>query len=192
MNLASRNQNETLTQNYRRLGLASRLNSATGGTEKLRPGEVSHSSTTAKLAIANAVPKQLAPSEARVERDPATGKIVRVIHEEEGRNPNPLNDPLNDIEAAAEKERAEGGSKGTGTEIVRKLEEQAAMVGERRERSQSEREREWIGRLVEAYGDDYVKMARDRKLNPMQQTPNDLRRRIGKWRSKNGGNAVKV
>ena len=30
----SRNQKETLSQNYRRLGLTARLNHATGGTEK--------------------------------------------------------------------------------------------------------------------------------------------------------------
>lgn len=195
-----RNQDETLTQNYRRLGLTSRLNSATGGIEKLRPGTESKSSTTSKLAISNAIPKQFAPSEARVERDPETGKILRVIHEE---NPNPLNDPLNEIEEmdmdaeddGEEFEGFEGEGNGKGgkkgrNEIVRRLEEQAAMVGEKRERTQSEREREWIERLVAKYGDEYEKMARDRKLNPMQQTPNDLRRRVGKWRAKHGNGAA--
>ncbi|EKD14841.1 uncharacterized protein L3040_003941 [Drepanopeziza brunnea f. sp. 'multigermtubi'] len=190
---ANWNQAETLTQNYRRLGLTSRLNSATGGIEKLRPGEVSQSSTASRLAISNVVPKQIAPSEARVERDPETGKILRVIHE--GQAPNPLHDPLNAIEDAAAMEADDGGvfegfggegGKKEKNEIVRRLEEQAAMVGEKRERGQSEREREWIERLVKAYGEDFQKMARDRKLNPMQQTPNDLRRRIGKWKAKYG------
>ncbi|KAI6714266.1 hypothetical protein JHW43_003213 [Diplocarpon mali] len=191
-------QNETLTQNYRRLGLTSRLNAATGGTEKLRPGEASKSSTASKLAISNATPKQFAPTSARIERDPGTGKILRVIHD--GKKENPLNDPLNDIEDAemaddgeefagfdagrAEKEKQEA------RDIVRKLEEQASMVAEKRERTQSEREREWIERLVLAYGEDFVRMARDRRLNPMQQTPNDLRRRVGKWKAKQGKSAV--
>jgi len=71
-------------------------------------------------------------------------------------------------------------------EIVRKLEEQASMVPEKRERSQSEREKEWIERLVGKWGEDFEKMARDRKLNPMQQTPADIRRRVGKWKAKGG------
>ncbi|KAH7321621.1 60S ribosomal subunit biogenesis protein-like protein Nop16 [Rhexocercosporidium sp. MPI-PUGE-AT-0058] len=196
---ANWNQDETLTQNYRRLGLTSRLNSATGGIEKLRAGDVSKTSTTSKLAISNAIPKQFAPVSARVERDPETGKILRVIHAEDD---NPLNDPLNVVEAmdfeGAEDdgEVFEGFENEAGTgknkkgksknEIVRKLEEQASMVPEKRERSQSEREKEWIERLVGKWGEDFEKMARDRKLNPMQQTPADIRRRVGKWKAKGG------
>ncbi|KAH6715377.1 ribosome biogenesis protein Nop16 [Leptodontidium sp. 2 PMI_412] len=194
---ANWNQDETLTQNYRRLGLTSRLNSATGGIEKLRAGDVSKTSTTSKLAISNAIPKQFAPVSARVERDPETGKILRVIHDEED---NPLNDPLNVVEAmdfegaeddgevfeGFESEVAGKKQKKQKNDIVRKLEEQASMVPEKRERSQSEREKEWIERLVGKWGEDFEKMARDRKLNPMQQTPADIRRRVGKWKAKGG------
>jgi len=199
---ANWNQDETLTQNYRRLGLTSRLNSATGGTEKLRAGDISKTSTTSKLAISNAIPKQFAPSSARVERDPTTGKILRVIHAEDD---NPLNDPLNVVEAmdfegaeddgevfegfeGEETRVGKSGKKGkkSQNEIVRKLEEQASMVAEKKERTQSEREREWIERLVGKWGEDFEKMARDRKLNPMQQTPADIKRRVGKWKAKGG------
>ena len=171
-----RNQDETLTQNYRRLGLTSRLNSATGGTEKLRAGDISKTSTTSKLAISNAIPKQFAPSSARVERDPTTGKILRVIHAEDD---NPLNDPLNVVEAmdfegaeddgevfegfeGEETRVGKSGKKGkkSQNEIVRKLEEQASMVAEKKERTQSEREREWIERLVGKWGEDFEKIRR--------------------------------
>ncbi|KAL2067938.1 hypothetical protein VTL71DRAFT_16036 [Oculimacula yallundae] len=193
---ANWNQDETLTQNYRRLGLTSRLNSATGGIEKLRAGDASKTSTTSKLAISNAIPKQFAPVSARVERDPETGKILRVIHAEDD---NPLNDPLNAVEAmdfeGAEDDgevfegfegETAGKKKKSKNDIVRKLEEQASMVPEKKERSQSEREREWIERLVGKWGEDYEKMARDRKLNPFQQTPADIKRRVGKWKAKGG------
>ncbi|PBP17619.1 hypothetical protein BUE80_DR011717 [Diplocarpon rosae] len=113
------------------------------------------SSTTSKLAISNVIPKQFAPTSARVERDPETGKILRVIHD--GKKANPLNDPLNDIEDAEMADDGEefggfdagsgGEQKQATTDIVRRLEEQAAMVGEKRDRTQSEREREWIERL---------------------------------------------
>lgn len=190
---ANWNQKETLTQNYRRLGLTSRLNSATGGVEKLRPGDDSKSSTTSKLAISNAIPKMITPTEARVERDPETGKILRVIHS--GSKPNPLNDPLNsdseDEEMGDHGEEFSGfdtdnGNKKESNEIVRKLEEQASMVAEKKERLQSDREREWIERLVAKHGEDFAKMARDMKLNPMQQTAADIKKRVGKWKSKGG------
>jgi nucleolar protein 16 len=64
---------------------------------------------------------------------------------------------------------------------VRELEEQASMVAEKKPRKQSQREQEWCQRLVERWGEDFGKMARDRRLNPMQQTENDIARRIRKW-----------
>jgi len=184
---ANWNQKETLTQNYRRLGLTSRLNSATGGIEKLRPGEESKSSTSSKLAISNAVPKTIAPTEARVERDPETGKITRVIHSRA--KSNPLNDPLEEMGGEGgefEGFDAETGNQKPSNEIVQKLEEQASMIPEKKERKQSEREREWLERLVAKHGENYEKMARDMKLNPMQQTAADIRKRVARWKGTGG------
>ncbi|KAM3067302.1 Nucleolar protein 16 [Clarireedia jacksonii] len=181
-------QEETLTQNYRRLGLTSRLNSATGGIEKRQAGPESKTSTVNKLAIANALPKALEPSEARVERDPETGKIIRVIHDE--KKANPLNDPLNSDSEDEEGEKFEGFGNKEGSasknEIVKMLEEQASRKGEKKERKQSEREKEWIESLVKRWGENYGAMVRDRKLNPMQQTEPDIRRRVEKWRQAGG------
>lgn len=65
--------------------------------------------------------------------------------------------------------------------VIKQLEE-AAMNGARKApRGQSQREQEWVERLVNKYGDDYAKMARDLKLNPMQQTAADIRKRVVKW-----------
>jgi nucleolar protein 16 len=88
-----------------------------------------------------------------------------------------------------------GGDSGKQKEtndIVRKLEEQASMGAEKKERRQSDREKEWIERLVGKYGEDSQKMARDLRLNPMQQTPADIRRRIEKWRASGGSASVEV
>lgn len=203
----NRNQNETLTQNYARLGLTSRLNTATGGIEKrsLSLPTENKSSTKNKLAISNAIPKTIEPGEARVERD-KEGRIVRVVHA--GRRDNPLGDALNsdseDDEGEGEDEEEEEeafsgfddtsktqekpGNQGQGNDIVRQLEAQAASAAPQKPRTQSEREREWIERLVEAHGNDYGAMWRDRKRNPMQQTERDLERRVGRWRA--GGGSV--
>lgn len=38
----------------------------------------------------------------------------------------------------------------------------------------------WLVSLVQAYGDDYTRMARDRKLNVWQKTPGEIRRMVAK------------
>ncbi|TEY45984.1 hypothetical protein BOTCAL_0324g00030 [Botryotinia calthae] len=179
-------QDETLTQNYRRLGLTSRLNTVTGGIEKKTAGSESKTSTANKLAISNAIPKNFAPTEARVERDPETGKIIRVIHDE--KKSNPLNDPLNSDDEDGEGFEGFGDEEGSASknEIVKMLEEQASRAGEKRERQQSEREKEWIEKLVKRWGENYGAMVRDRRLNPMQQTESDIRRRVQKWKDAGG------
>ncbi|KAJ5634661.1 Ribosome biogenesis protein Nop16 [Penicillium herquei] len=185
------NKELTLTQNYKNLGLLHKLNAPAGGRERL-PGteddiKASHSLQIRGSAKADA---QIELGEIQVERDPETGKILRVIREEEQievagrklRAANPLNDPLNDLEA----KEAELQSRAPGTSIVQQLERQADLEGvagkAKKPRHQSSREGEWISRLVAKYGDDVNAMFRDRKLNPMQQSVGDLRRRINKWK----------
>jgi len=134
------------------------------------------------------------PEEVRVERDPETGRILRIIRpagevEESRKERNPLNDPLNDIidlEETQELPAFEGFAEGN---IVSELEAQAAAEAEemeqnKRPRRPSTREEEWLVKLVDKYGDDTDAMARDRKLNPMQQTAGDIGRRLKKWNAK--------
>ena len=49
-------------------------------------------------------------------------------------------------------------------------------------RKQSQREQEWVERLVEKHGENYGAMFRDAVLNPMQQSEGDIRRRVVLWR----------
>ncbi|EAW23811.1 66S preribosome component NOP16 [Aspergillus fischeri NRRL 181] len=189
----------TLTQNYRRLGLVHKLNAPTGGSEKRPtkdgrieelPEDPLHIRGSAKASA-----KQAAMGETRVERDPETGKIIRVIRDEEeieigGRKvkpSNPLNDPLNELsedEAAQQPASQRANAKSA---IVQQLERQADQEGQavkaKKPRHQSKREEEWIMRLIERHGENYSAMARDRKLNPMQQSEGDLKRRIRKWKA---------
>lgn len=188
-----RNQKDTLSQNYKRLGLASRLNDPTGGTEKSAATieEDKHKKDTLNIGSRQAT--KIDVSEVRIERDPETGAITRVV-EDETKRPNPLNDPLNDLEDSDSEgwagfENEHGTVSGVGsiatgtTEVVRKLEEEASRPVEKKPRKQSEGEEEWIKRLVGKHGDDYAKMSRDMKMNPMQQSSGDLKRRVKKWRS---------
>ena len=122
-------------------------------------------------------------SEVKVTRDPKTGAIVSVQREKSERE-NPLGDPLNEIDELEEEEEevVEGDRRG----VVPELEEQAKYSKPKRPRMQSQREREWIQRLVERWGDDWGGMVRDRKLNPQQQSEGDLKRRVGIWKKRNG------
>ncbi|KAH8433034.1 nucleolar protein 16 [Aspergillus melleus] len=172
----------TLTQNYRRLGLTHRLNAPAGGAEK-RPNkdggiDVAPENSLHIKGSSEATAKQLGLGEVEVERDPETGNIIRVVSK---KRDNPLNDPLNDL--SDNEQDAYGAPK---TDIVKQLERQAAQEGEdvktKKPRHQSSREAEWIQRLVDRHGDDIAAMFRDRKLNPMQQSEGDIRRRIKKWK----------
>ncbi|KAF1849251.1 nucleolar protein 16 [Cucurbitaria berberidis CBS 394.84] len=194
------NQKETLSQNYRRLGLTSRLNHATGGTEKtiailgLNDGKSSRAdaapnSTADVLNIVSKAPETIDAEEVEVERDPETGAILRVTGQFETKD-NPLNDLLNEIEDSDEEvewdgfamvpERREGENENP---VIRQLEEAARNGARKAPRGQSQREQEWAERLVGKYGEDYGRMARDRKLNPMQQTEADIRKRVLKWKA---------
>ena len=122
--------------------------------------------------------------EVRVERD-ASGRITRVV-----RDTNPLRDPLNDLDSDAEenaqpeKEYEEwGGIREKGEprpEVLCALEREAGRPVEKTVRKQSEREVEWLKRLVARHGDDVQAMTRDIKLNPMQQTSGDIGKRLKK------------
>ncbi|KAF2817143.1 uncharacterized protein BDZ99DRAFT_374257, partial [Mytilinidion resinicola] len=193
-----RNSRETLTQNYRRLGLTARLNHAAGGSEKIHASTSSElTSTSAKapaptpdsLRMPAPLAKTLTPQDARVERDPKTGAILRVLDDPTApHRPNPLNDPLNELEDSDEEEWSGfahvTSSVPATTSVVQQLEEVAANGVRKAPRKQSTREEEWVERLVQRHGDNYAAMFRDRKLNPMQQSEGDIRKRVKKWSEK--------
>ncbi|KAJ6087581.1 hypothetical protein N7467_006495 [Penicillium canescens] len=186
-------RNLTLTQNYQRLGLMHKLNAPSGGRERLPGNEEEFPENQNSLHIKGSAKEaagKLQLGETRVERDPETGKILRVIHDDvdsiqvAGRQhsrKNPLNDPLNDISDGEIESNPL-----TDSIVVQQLERQADQEGKtvraKKPRHQSKREEEWVLRLIEKHGDNFTAMARDRKLNPMQQSEGDLRRRINKWK----------
>lgn len=201
------NKNETLVQNYRRLGLATRLNAPTGGVE--RPKGVD--AATADKLLSDTLyinnksnsdaATQIDAEEVRVERDPETGKILRVISDRQvddeievgGRKvkrSNPLADPLNDIESGAiSLHKSKNTSQpSSSSDFVRQLELRALQeeeaVKKRRPRQQSKREEEWIESLVARHGNNVMAMVRDKRLNPMQQTEGDIRKRLRLWKER--------
>ncbi|KAI9836699.1 MAG: Nucleolar protein 16 [Thelocarpon superellum] len=181
-------QSQTLSQNYRRLGLTPHLKGSTGGIEQTSATKES-SSAGDPLKIPAATSRTLVPTTVRVERA-SDGSILRVIHPPATGKANPLNDPLAELSSDGEMEmttHASSGAQGRAggkarTAVVAALEEQAKRSVPKRPRQLSQREQEWVQRLVDKYGDDHARMVRDRALNPMQQTEADIRRRIKRWR----------
>jgi nucleolar protein 16 len=170
-----------MSQNYRRLGLVARLKAPTGGTEKKLGATTTRAYPNDPFAIASI--ENAIVSEARVERD-ADGKIIRIIGTSK---PNPLNDPLNDLDDDSD---AEGPAEEWGgieddddadaTDVVKSLLEQSRQPDLPKKRHQSTREKEWLDKLVAKHGDNTAAMAKDRTLNPMQQTASDIARRLRK------------
>lgn len=175
------NKKETLSQNYRRLGLTAKLGKATGGVDPATKVSAPNGGAQDPLAVTPTSGTGAAFRSVKVERD-ADGKIVRVL-----RKDNPLNDPLNEVESESDdegnnnKEEESGAEKSAdakATKVVDLLEAEASRPTEAHKRHQSQEEREWLARLVARHGDDTAAMARDLKLNPMQQTAANIRKRL--------------
>ncbi|KAK0720424.1 ribosome biogenesis protein Nop16 [Lasiosphaeris hirsuta] len=180
---------ETLSQNYSRFGLVAKLGTTAGGTNQRKKKSAAATSgapgKTDPLVFQSGDQGLFQVSEVKVERD-ANGRITHVLREA-----NPLRDRLNDFESDPENETEEkeheewGGidepmNENDRPAVIRQLEREANMPVETKARYQSERELEWLQSLVAKYGDDRGAMARDRKLNPMQQTAADITRRLKK------------
>ncbi|KAK5135888.1 hypothetical protein LTR08_004538 [Meristemomyces frigidus] len=208
---ANWDKTQTLEQNYKRLGLTAKLNKHTGGVEKkaedvirAREEAVERGEARRKddaLAIASSRrPEQLDLQEARIERDPETGKILRVIDGAKVKKANPLNDPLAELDSESEDEGGDAFNQhasntlkvhedaGKRSEVVMKLQEEASRPGVKHKFRQSEGEQSFVKELVEKYGDDYAAMARDMKINYMQRSIGDLKKRVKRW--KVGGGAA--
>ncbi|KAL8730987.1 MAG: hypothetical protein Q9181_004469 [Wetmoreana brouardii] len=208
---ANWDKHSTLSQNYRRLGLVSKLGNRAGGVEistpntrKLKSDFSQKAAAEDALKIQNPNAKTLVPGRAKVVRDSGSGAIVKVVHDDhEARRKKKrwagreLVDPLDSSDSGGDEGKEETVSQhdlppltqisstagNDNGRVVRELEAQSLRPGVRkRPRRQSRREEEWIRTLVERYGDDVAGMARDRRLNVMQQSEGDIRRRVRAWR----------
>jgi nucleolar protein 16 len=202
-----RNKKETLTQNYRRLGLVTKLGKPTGGSEPRRKSAPPTKHVDDHpFTVPNAANAAGAAREVLVERGP-DGQIVRVL---DGARANPLGDALNELDTDSESDGG-GGGEAAGKDsladqhweswggirdderpggeeeaerpaVIRELERRAAYPAPKKTWTPSEREAEWLERLVARHGEDTEAMAWDRRLNPMQQTAKDIARRLRRWR----------
>ncbi|KGB77857.1 nucleolar protein 16 [Cryptococcus deuterogattii 99/473] len=118
---------------------------------------------------------------AEVEAENVKVGFGRIIRDEEG---NVIDIIIDEDEQEQEEqikvhEEKEIGLIEAKTEVVKRLEELAASAAPVKRHS-SMSERTWLQQLVDKYGDDTEKMARDRKLNVWQKTEGEIKRMIKK------------
>lgn len=160
-------KNQTLAQNYARLGLTHRLKTATGGKEQ-HPSKVKESKPAKSSALGH--------QEARITRG-EDGSILKVEYSK-----NLLYDTLDGNDNDEEETTDTPSALETETDLVRALKHRATL-GVKKERVQSDRESDWVERLVAKHGDDYQAMFWDKELNIRQQSIGDIKRRIKKWQA---------
>lgn len=203
---ANWDQTQTLAQNYKRLGLAAKLNKSTGGVErkvadiereKEQDGQAQADGLVINGGKGMGKKDKLDLGEETVERDPETGRILRVVTQSSASvRPNPLNDPLNELDSESESDAEvfdqHGHSKQANetsepkTAVVAELEHRASLPEQKYRRKQSEGERVFVEALVSKYGEDYERMARDMEINYMQRSAGDLKKRVKKWKESGG------
>lgn len=157
----------TLQQNYKRLGLRSKLGTMAGGQEQrvVKAGEDPKEERNVHVSeIENTTdPAKIPEGEARLIRDPETNEVTQVIY---GTMKKHTEEAVPELSS-----------------VVQQLEETARKHAKvKKDRKPSEQECQWLQKLYEKYGDDYEKMKWDKKLNVNQQSAGDLRRRITQWK----------
>lgn len=166
----------TLRQNYARLGLVASLDVRpdTGGVEKFP------SPCTSTAAAEKAEGEKPRKGMAKVIRDDK-GNIIDIVEadasdSEETAWGKPLTS-VADEQLVQDYMPAQKGTK--PNPVVQELEEMAAKA-EPVHRHTSNFEAQWLKNLVQKYGEDTEKMARDRGLNIWQKTQGEIKRAIKK------------
>lgn len=195
----------TMSQNYKKLGLRSKLQAPAGGQEidltqvvKKRPSaypglsqedsdededlDVEHSSdhedeivNDSELNSDGEYLEDKIPEGEARIQRDADGNVIKVVY-------GKMKSFDVDQDVSELRDQLEEKNYNSKTEVVKQLEKFASRPLVRNEREQSEREVEWLKRLYEKHGDNYKGMFFDKKLNIFQQSEGDLRRRIVKWK----------
>ncbi|PIA18938.1 hypothetical protein COEREDRAFT_38254 [Coemansia reversa NRRL 1564] len=159
----------TVSQNYRNLGLVSRLNGVSGGTvknvipahqEKVDTAE--ESSELSEKQIKQSIPQGYG----LIERD-EDGNIVNVIL---------ADDPGDPLDSDFEVENTPAKKEG-----ARILEQYVAEHDERKERWMSVGERQLLQCYLDKHGNDYNAMFWDKQLNRQQLTKRQIQKKIERY-----------
>lgn len=163
----------TMAQNYQRLGLRAKLGSTKGGIEKNIVQKLQNPESEEDAEKEQQKPKKLGKNQGRIIRD-EDGNVVRVEYAKNSDSEDEEEDEWNGFED----------DENTKTEVVKELESYASTAVSK-PRWQSEREQDWISRLIDKHGEDYEAMFWDKELNIWQLSVGQIKRKIMKWKKKN-------
>jgi len=192
-------KHKTVRQNYAALGLVHTLNPLASGGAEHDPVKASVSQTILVSEPSHSDASQVGPFVSASSIAPIPkgyGKIIRdfegnvvrielsedqeerVEHSAEEDETLGLRDPDVEKQVMNTWVTGLGGGKGSGAAIVQSLEKLSSSLSTSGPRHTSSLETLYLVRLIRKHGEDVENMARDRRLNPEQRTPGELRRGI--------------
>ncbi|QPG76953.1 hypothetical protein FOA43_004347 [Brettanomyces nanus] len=191
-------QKLTLSQNYAKLGLKYKLGRKAGGSEKkvkiIKPIKVDDDGED----LDGAQDLDMDEEEDELKRpeddpnfdpyDPANilEGTAKIIKDKDGKTEKIIfgTKKLNKDKDEEEEDKEEEDSQIEKTNmIIEQLEARSHKA--KKERKMNEFDMEFLNRLNAKYGDDYEAMKWDKKLNPFQLSPGDLKKRFRSWCKQN-------
>ncbi|AWU76577.1 uncharacterized protein C5L36_0C05080 [Pichia kudriavzevii] len=186
----------TAKQNYKKLGLTLKIGGPSGGEEKkivIKP--IHHNNMEEDLLESEDESKEELEQEGAEEEldpyDPANilegtakmvrneqGEVVKIIYgtKKITKTGTGASDSQDKEDEDEEEEQTEEAKK-----VIAELEALAALPKKKEVHKMNELEIYRYEKLIEKYGDDYEKMKWDKKLNPFQLSPGQLRKQIKKY-----------
>lgn len=188
----------TAKQNYKKLGLTFKLSAPSGGEEKkIKIAEIHHGNMEENLFEEDDEEREGIndnddSEEGKDPYDPANilegtakfvkdenGKVLKIIYgtKKISQPNNKINDNSKEGNAQVDDEE----DKSEAKEVIAELEELASIPKKKEVRKMNEVEIVRYRKLLDKYGEDYERMKWDKKLNPFQLSPGQLKKQIKKY-----------
>lgn len=186
----------TAKQNYKKLGLTFKLSAPSGGEEKkIKVAEIHHGNMEESLFEEEDEEEEKGNNDNDNEEeedpyDPANilegtaklvkdenGKVLNIIYGTKKISQSNSNDNNNEGNAQV----GDDEDKSEAKEVIAELEELANIPKRKEVRKMNEVEIVRYRKLIDKYGEDYEKMKWDKKLNPFQLSPGQLKKQIKKY-----------
>lgn len=184
----------TAKQNYKKLGLTFKLSAPSGGEEKkIKVAEIHHGNMEESLFEEDDEeengnndndseegdpydPANILEGTAKLVKD-ENGKVLKIIYGTKKISQSNSNDNSNEGNAQVRDDE----DKNEAKEVIAELEELANIPKKKEVRKMNEVEIVRYRKLIDKYGEDYEKMKWDKKLNPFQLSPGQLKKQIKKY-----------
>lgn len=176
----------TPSQNYKKLGLTFKLAAKSGGEEKkIKINPIQHNNMEESLYGSDDEdmekdqeeldpydPANILEGTAKMRRD-EDGNVVEIIYGT--KKIKSKKDAVEEAESSEEEDNSKA------KEVIAELEELANLQKKKEFHRLNELEVHRCKKLIEKYGEDYEKMKWDKRLNPFQLSPAQLRKLIEKY-----------